>query len=262
MHTPALELRALLVGPDARESVPFMDGYASKAGTVESQTGDACPLGEKGSRCELDRIAAEVGVADDVKVLAKPICCVIAGRKLARGKELGFIAASSIYAACRESGVPVTLKELASASHSTPRELGRIYMLILEKMEIRPPSPNGRSYIAKVASRIHASDDVAELSQEFENRAVKAGLGGRNPMSLAAAALYTASLASGEPVTQSDLAEAAGVSVMSLRETAKWIRTLLKARQEGLSEFIRFATYLASLLGVVAAVLLSVPVFS
>jgi len=193
-----------------------------------------CRFKGAGTRCELGRIAAEVELTEDVRDRAIPICCAMIERKLARGRDIEIVAGSSIYAACRESRVPVTLKELASATHTTPRELGRIYMLILDKMEIKPPNPNGLSYIDKVATRIHASEDVAKLSQEIERQAVEAGLGGRNPMSLAAAALYTASLAKGELVTQSDLAEAAGVSVISLRESAKWMRSLLQARSEGL----------------------------
>ena len=185
-----------------------------------------CRLRGTNAQCELERIAAQVGLTEDVRERAKPICCAMIERKLTRGKEIDVIAASSIYAACREGRVPITLKELARASHASPRELGRVYMLILDKMEIKPPNPNGNSYITKVAARIHASEEVTELSREVEKGAVEAGLGGRNPMSLAAAALYTASLSKGEPVTQSDLAEAAGVSVISLRETAKWIRSL------------------------------------
>jgi transcription initiation factor TFIIB len=215
-----------------------------------------------GTGCELERIATEVGLPRDVRERAIPICCAMVERKLARGREIGIVAGSSIYAACRECLVPVTLKELASATRTTPRELGRIYMLILDRMEIKPPNPNGVSYIDKVATRIHASEEVAKLSQEIEREAIDAGLGGRNPMSLAAAALYTASLAKGEPVTQSDLAEAAGVSVISLRETAKCMRFLLRARKEGLSDSLWFAACFASTIGVAVAVLSAAPIFA
>lgn len=212
-----------------------------------------CRFKEGSAQCELDRVAAEVRLPDEVRARAMPICCAMVERKLARGRQIGIIAGSSIYAACRESRVPLTLKELAGASHATPGELGRIYMLIIDRMEIKPPSPNGSSYIAKVAMKIHASEEVERLSQEVESRAVRAGLGGRNPMSLAAAALYAASLSKGEPVTQAVLAEAADVSVISLRETAKGMRLLLGLQEKGLSELTRFAALLTSLLSIVAA---------
>jgi len=245
-------------------------GPGQLAGRCRPQSGEVdefsfvgpCRFKGKGTRCELEKIAAEVGLPEDVRERAIPICCAVIGRKLARGREIGIVAGSSIYAACRASQVPITLKELAGASHTTPRELGRIYMLIIDRMEIKPPTPDGISYIDKVATRIQASEEVAELSREIEREAVHSGLGGRNPMSLAAAALYTACLAEGESVTQSDLAEAAGVSVISLRETARWMRSLLRARKEGLSDSLRFAAYLATLVGVVMAVLISAPIFA
>jgi hypothetical protein len=262
--TPAITVSALLVpsggiGPGPGEGAA---GVRPEPKVVEYHPSNPCRFYGTEGTCELERIAAEVGLPEEARELAIPICCTMVERKLARGREIGIVAGSSIYTACRESRVPITLKELARAAHTTPRELGRIYMLILDRMEIKPPNPNGNSYIDKVATRIHTSEEVAKLSQEIERRALDAGLGGRNPMSLAAAALYTASLDKGEPVTQSDLAEAAGVSVISLRESAKWMRSFLRARKGGLSDSLRFAAYLASLIGVVMAVLISVPIFA
>lgn len=215
------------MGSNSRGSGP---GGRLRQEIGEFGTSSSCRFKGPGAQCELDRIAAQVKLAEDVWEQAVPICCAMVEQRLARGRDIRTVAASSIYAACRESRVAITLKELATASHVSPRELGRTYMLILDKMGIRPPSPNGSSYIAKIAAKIHASEEVTKLSREVEKRAVEAGLGGRNPMSLAAAALYTASLAKGEPITQTDLAEAAGVSVISLRETAKCMRSLCQVR--------------------------------
>ena len=259
-HTSALKLNALLI-PPAKEGQSPRQGVPEgrvQSGVSEPRIVVPCRFRGGGAECELDRIALELGLPEEVRGRATPICCAILERKLARGRQIGTVAGSSIYAACRENRVAITLKELANASHSTPRELGRVYMLILDRMEIKPPSPNGGSYIAKVAMKIQASEEVRRLSQEVETKAVRGGLGGRSPMSLAAAALYTASLSKGERVTQADIAEAAGVSVISLRETAKWMRLLLGLQKQGLSELLRFAAFLASLLSVVAALSLGV----
>lgn len=53
-------------------------------------------------------------------------------------------------------------------------------------------------------------------------------LGDRNPMTIAAAAVYTASLMTGENKRQSDCAEAAGVAEVSLRGCGRMIRRLMK----------------------------------
>ena len=184
----------------------------------------------KGSPCELDRIASDIGLSDEVRKEATSICCDLVRKKSTEGNEISVVAASSIYTACRESRVPITLKELASSIKANAREVGRFYISILGRTGISPPGPNGSRYVARVASLIHASEGVAKLSLEIESEAVAAGLSGRSPVSLAAAAVYTASLIKGEPVTQSDVAEAAGVSVISLRESARRMRSLMKPR--------------------------------
>jgi len=192
----------------------------------------ACGFGRV-STCELDRIAEEVSLDEAIRTQAVSICSSMFQMKSTKLRSIPVVAASSIYVACRINCVPLTLKELARASHTTPWDLGRSYTSILEKMGVKPPNPNGGRYVLKVASKMRASEDVTRLSQDLEDGAIRAGLAGRNPMSLAAAAVYSASLAKGEPVTQLDVAEVAGVSVASLRESARRMRKLLEKRKTG-----------------------------
>ena len=175
----------------------------------------------------MERLAADLGFSDRVAQRGVEICCSVVSGRLLRRQPLPLIAASSAYVACRENGTPATIKELAAEAHADPKELGRCYRLIRDGLQISVPAPNGATYAWRVASKISASEEAANLSVETVRRAVAKGLGDRNPMTLAAAAVYAACLANGEAVNQSDVAEAAGVSVTALRGCAKQIWPIL-----------------------------------
>ncbi len=120
--------------------------------------------------------------------------------------------------------MPITIRELAAQNGSKPVEIGRCYKLMVSKMGIVPPVPDGMRYIDRMAEATNVPEEARRLAKELERKAMAAGLSDGNPMVVAAAAIYLACLMTGEMKTQSDLAEAAGVGVVSIREAAKAIR--------------------------------------
>ena len=140
------------------------------------------------------------------------------------------VAASSLYACCRQRQMPAPLKELARTSGLSPAEIGRCYRSIVAKMDVSMPPFDEESYVRKVAERAHKSDEAVRLSLAMIRRAAERGLGGSQPMSMAAAALYVACLSTGEGANQAALADAAGVGVLSVRNLARMLRKTLDAR--------------------------------
>jgi len=175
-------------------------------------------------RKELDNLAGNLSLPDSVKSDSEKICEDVMARNVVGRRSVPVIAASSLYTACRESHTPVTLKDLATATDSNPREIGRCYRSIINRMNMAPPNLNGATYAVRVAGAVKASDDATQLSLQIVNKSIDKGLGGRNPMTLAAAAVYLACLITGEDSRQSDVADAAGVSEVSVRECVKAMR--------------------------------------
>ena len=159
---------------------------------------------------------------------ARRVCCEVVKNRYLPTRSLQVVAAASLYAACREFNVPVTIADLASATRTKDVEIGRGYRLILDRVGLTPPPPNGTRYALKVASVMGISKEATALALEIEKRAVKQGLEVRKPMTIAAASAYLACLATGEAVTQSDVADAAGTSVVSVRECSRAIRSLVQ----------------------------------
>jgi len=185
--------------------------------------------GRRGMRSELvrkevDKLAGSLSLPDSIRSDSERICEDVMARNVVGRRSVPVIAASSLYTACRESHAPVTLKDLATATDSNPREIGRCYRSIISRMNIAPPNLNCSTYAYRVAGAVKASSEATQHSLEIVNDAIKKGLGGRNPMTLAAAAVYLSCLVTGEDSRQSDVAEAAGVSEVSVRECVKAIR--------------------------------------
>jgi transcription initiation factor TFIIB len=173
---------------------------------------------------EVDKLVLEMSLPESIKNDSERICDEVMAKNMMSRRSVPVVAASSLYTACRETHTPVTLRDLAAATDSNPREIGRCYRSIINRMQISPPELNGTRYAARVASAAKASPEATELSLQIVKNSIKRGLGGRNPMTLAAAAVYLACLITGEDSRQSDVAEAAGVSEVSVRECIKAVR--------------------------------------
>ncbi len=175
-------------------------------------------------RREVDKLADELSLPDSIRGDSERIGQDVVSRNLMARRPPTVVAASSLYTACRESRTPVTLKDIATLSDSNPREIGRCYRSMISRMNIAPPNLNGTRYAFRVAEAVRASDEARLIALQIVKVAVRKGLGGRNPMTIAAAAVYLACLMTGENSRQSDVAEAAGVSEVSVRECIKAIR--------------------------------------
>jgi transcription initiation factor TFIIB len=177
---------------------------------------------------ELNGIAAKLNLPGEVSERAGSICTDAAAMRLCKVTSHPVLAAAALYVACREYRNPVTLRDLADASGSDPRDVGRCYATILERMHISRPKLNGGRYLYHLTLKQPLPENAYTLSEAIIMRATLGGLGGRNPMTLAAAALYLACCTIGEKMTQAELAEAAGVGEESVRECCKAIRTVAK----------------------------------
>jgi hypothetical protein len=79
--------------------------------------------------------------------------------------------------------------------------------------------------ISKIASKAGLSEKTKGRALVILRRAEETGIStGKDPMGLAAAALYVACILEGEDKTQKDLAEAAGVTEVTIRNRFKCLR--------------------------------------
>ena len=148
---------------------------------------------------------------------------------LVRGRSIAAIAAASLYAACRITGTPRNLREISDASLVKRKDVARCYRLLLHKLNIQMPIADPLIYITKIARRSdvpgYIQTEAVKILNEARARHVSAG---KDPMGLAAAALYIACKQAGAKKTQKEIADAAAVTEATVRNRFKNLKRLLK----------------------------------
>ncbi len=171
---------------------------------------------------ELERLSSKVSASPPVREKAAVVYRKALDKGLVRGRSINAIAAASLYAACRKSGSPRTLSEISEASLVDKKDVARCYRLLLKELDFHMPISDPLTYVSKIAEKTGISGRtqgaaIAILRLARQKR-VSAG---KDPMGLAAAALYIACLQNTEKETQKDIAEAAGVTEVTVRNRYK-----------------------------------------
>ena len=178
---------------------------------------------------ELDRLSDKVYIPGPVKEKAAVIYRKALDKGLVRGRSIAAIAAAALYAACRSTETPRTLREISDASLVDKKDVARCYRLLLRELDIQMPIADPLTYVSKIAERTGISGQTQGLAIKILNEAKqKRAASGKDPMGLAAAALYIACLQSNEKKTQKDIAEAAGVTEVTVRNRYKNLKRHLK----------------------------------
>ena len=178
---------------------------------------------------ELDRLSDKVYIPRPIKEKAAVIYRKALDKSLVRGRSIAAITAAAAYAACRGSGTPRALHEIAEASLVDKRDVARCYRLLLRELDMHMSIPDPLTYVSKIAEGTGISGKTQGIAMRIlrEARKKRADVG-KDPMGLAAAALYIASLQNNEKKTQKDIAEAAGVTEVTVRNRYKTLKRQLK----------------------------------
>jgi transcription initiation factor TFIIB len=171
---------------------------------------------------QLDVLKDKLGLPDAVVEKAAYIYRKAQERHLVRGRTVSGILAAAVYIACREMGISRTLKDMSAHSDVKLKEVARSYRLLYLELDLKIPVVNPTKYIARVANRASLSEKTKRQAAEIMNNVTKREIStGKDPMGLAAAVLYLASLNTGENVTQANIADAAGVTEVTIRNRVK-----------------------------------------
>jgi transcription initiation factor TFIIB len=177
---------------------------------------------------ELRMFSEKLTVSDAVTERAAYFYRKALERNLVRGRSITVMIAASLYAACRDCEVPRTLKNVAAASNVKKKDLARSYRLLHREMDFKMPVAEASKCVSGIASRAKMSEKTQRRAREILLRAKQIGISaGKDPMGLAASSLYVACTLEGEEKTQKDVAEAAGVTEVTIRNRYKGLREAL-----------------------------------
>ena len=174
---------------------------------------------------ELDRLKDKLVISSNVLEKTAYIYRKALDKKLIRGRSISALIAASLYAACRDTEIPRTLKDVAEAANVPRKDIARCYRLLHYELELKMPVVDSIQCIARISSKLNVTEKTkryaVKILKEMQKREESAG---KDPMGIAAAALYSSCVKNGIHITQGDLAAASGVTEVTIRNRYKGLR--------------------------------------
>jgi len=174
---------------------------------------------------ELNKLKDKVAISANVLEKAAYLYRKALEKKLVRGRSISAMIAASLYAACRDTETPRTLKDIADAANVKRKDISRCYRLLHNELDLKMPVVDSVQCIARISSKLKISEKTKRYAikvlKDAQDRKESAG---KDPMGLAATALYLSCVQNGVSITQRDLAEAAGVTEVTIRNRYKGLK--------------------------------------
>ena len=177
---------------------------------------------------ELNRLKDKLAISDAVIEKTAYIYRKALDKGLVRGRSIPALVAASLYAACRNTETPRTLTDVANGINIKRKDVARCYRLLLRELDLQMPVVDPIKCVSRIASIASLNEKTKRKALEFLDEATRIEVSaGKDPMGLAAAALYLACVMMGENKTQKDIAQAAGVTEVTIRNRYKGLKDFL-----------------------------------
>jgi transcription initiation factor TFIIB len=178
---------------------------------------------------ELRTLKDKLGLPDAIIEKTAYIYRKARQRELARGRSVSALLAAAIYVACRQMGVPRTLDEIAAISNIKRKSIAKCYRQIIFELDLKLPIVDNTKCIARVADRVSISERTKHRAISLMNDLVRSGLSaGKDPMVLAATVVYASCIGTSEQKSQIDVAKAADVTDVTIRNRFKDLKNRLQ----------------------------------
>ncbi|MHA2202657.1 MAG: transcription initiation factor IIB [Candidatus Hodarchaeales archaeon] len=177
---------------------------------------------------ELKRIKSQLELPEDVAEMGAMIYRKALKKNLIRGRSIDGMISASLYLACRRKKLPQTLKDIASVSNISSKELGRCIRIILQKLDLKVFPSDYSALVHRLGISLRVTMKARRQAVVILNIARSKGATvGKNPMSLAAAALYISTIQTGERRTQQEIANVAKITPVTIRNRFKELIKIL-----------------------------------
>jgi transcription initiation factor TFIIB len=177
---------------------------------------------------EMDKLKDKLALNDAVIEKAAYIYRKAMERKLVRGRSIHGLVAACLYAACRNTETPRTLDDISHGINIRRKDVARCYRLLFRELELKMPVVDPVKGVARIASIAGLSEKCKRNAIVMLNKAKKVGaVAGKDPMGIAAAALYLSCISIGETKSQKDISQASGVTEVTIRNRCAGLRKIV-----------------------------------
>ena len=177
---------------------------------------------------EMDKLKDKLALTNAVVEKAAYIYRKAMERKLVRGRSIQGLVAACLYASCRNTETPRTLDDIANGINIRRKDVARCYRLIFRELDLKMPVVDPVKGVSRIASIAGLSEKSKRKAIAILNEAKNEGIvAGKDPMGIAAAALYLACISLGESKSQKEISIASGVTEVTIRNRCAGLRKML-----------------------------------
>ncbi len=171
---------------------------------------------------ELCRLASQLGVPKSVKEMAVLIYRRAVMQKIIKGRSIDAMVAAAFYAALRIRKIPRSLYEISKESGINKKDIGKCYRVIVRELGLQIPHIDPIDYIYRFGEELHLSGKTQRKAAEILETARNKGLTmGKDPVGLAASAIYISCIKENERRTQREIADVTRVTEVTVRNRYK-----------------------------------------
>jgi transcription initiation factor TFIIB len=165
------------------------------------------------------RIKDKLSLSDTITEKSAYYYRKVVEKRITKGRSIKEFVVACVYVACREMNVPRTLDEIAEIANADKVFAGKCYRLLLRNLKIRLQPIDSTTYLSKIANKGGISKKTLNRSIDMMSQIKEHPFSsGKDPTALSIAVLYAACLEQGENISQSQVAIAGEMSVVTLRK--------------------------------------------
>jgi transcription initiation factor TFIIB len=183
---------------------------------------------------ELLSLKEKLGLSDAIVEKTAYIYRKAHEKKLTRGRPISAFVCAALYTACRGSDTPRTMKDIEKVSNVKAKQMTKCYGKILQGLDIIIPTVNSAQSVSKIANKVGVSEKTKRTAMSILQEYEKSGrASGKSPTCLAATAVYLAVLENEEGFTQKEVARAANITEVTIRNR---LADIVKTRTNSISK--------------------------
>ena len=179
---------------------------------------------------EITRISEILHIPEQVKQHGAELYRECEKRKMLSGRKAAVFSVACLYVSCRENGISKTLSEFAEASFAKRNDLGAYYRTIVQELDVKTKVMSPTSYLSRIATNavpplsVTVQKQAMVLLESYDDKA------GKDPVGLAAAALYYVAKLKNLKHSQRVICMAAGITELTIRNRVDDFRGFDQAR--------------------------------
>lgn len=187
---------------------------------------------------DLSRLQDKLGLSEAIIEKTAYIYRKAMEKNLVRGRSISALISASLYAACRDAETPRTLTDVCDASNVKRKELTKCYRLLIQELNLKIPVMDAVQCVARIGNNLGISEKTKRYAIKIINEYQKSGdIAGKSPTGIAATAIYLANIKMNEKFSQKEVADAANITEVTIRNRGDSIKKVLNLPSKQSQEY-------------------------